>query len=245
MGPEYAWVHATGPLLAYMAACNGPCDQFEPEGKVWFKIYETGLINGGGFDKWGNRVDLASSLGWDQFEFGKTGWSLTIPKNLKPGNYLIRHEIIMIEIMPPQFYPECAQLTVTGDGDKLPGEEYLVSFPGGYSMDGKSPRLFLFGLQGKMLIISPEPGLAVSGDLYSPKGHATFVSLTPCGRQCSCTKFRRTTPFRAHQFGPGRINSVSAERSSRCLVLRALVQEALSRTNMSRPCHPLRLYPTL
>lgn len=131
MGPEYSWVHATGPLLAYMANCNGPCDQFDPEGKkVWFKIYESGLKEGG-------KIDVGSSLGWDQFQFANKGWSIRIPKNLKPGNYLIRHEIIMIELMPPQFYPECAQLTVTGDGDKLPGEDYLVSFPGAYSLDGK------------------------------------------------------------------------------------------------------------
>jgi len=147
-------------MLAYMANCNGPCDEFDPEGKnVWFKIYETGLKNGGQEDPWGNIVDVASSEGWDQFYFANHGWSITIPKNLKPGNYLIRHEIIMIELMPPQFYPECAQLTVSGDGDKLPGEEYLVSFPGAYSLD--------------------EPGLAISGDLYSSKGHSTYNYTIP------------------------------------------------------------------
>jgi hypothetical protein len=136
-GPEYSWVHSTGPLLAYMAACNGPCDQFNPEGKkVWFKIYESGLKNGGQLNEWGQRIDVASSEGWDQIYFANQGWSITIPKNLKPGNYLIRHEIIMIELMPPQFYPECAHLTVTGDGNELPGEEYLVSFPGAYSLEG-------------------------------------------------------------------------------------------------------------
>ncbi|KAM7188799.1 Glycoside hydrolase [Naviculisporaceae sp. PSN 640] len=159
MGPEYSWVHATGPLLVYMANCNGPCDQFNPEGKkVWFKIYESGLKNGGELNKWGSRIDVASGDGWDQFQINK-GWNVTIPKDLKPGNYLIRHEVIMIELMPPQFYPECAQLTVTGDGDKVPGEGYLVSFPGAYSMD--------------------EPGLAISGDLYSPKGHSTYNYTIP------------------------------------------------------------------
>jgi hypothetical protein len=160
MGPEYSWVHSTGPLLAYMAACNGPCDQFNPEGeKVWFKIYESGLKNGGELNEWGQRIDVASSQGWDQMTFANQGWSITIPKNLKPGNYLIRHEIIMIELMPPQLYPECAHLTVTGDGNELPGEEYLVSFPGAYSLE--------------------DPGLAISGDLYSPKGHSTYNYTIP------------------------------------------------------------------
>ena len=109
---------------------------------MWFKIYESGLKNGGQQTEWGSRIDLASSAGWDQFQFANNGWSITIPKNLKPGNYLIRHGIIMIELMPPQFYPECAHLTVSGDGDKLPAEEYLVSFPGAYSLDGTFPLLF-------------------------------------------------------------------------------------------------------
>ena len=178
MGPEYSWVHSTGPLLAYMANCNGPCDQFDPEGKrVWFKIYELGLKKGGQQTEWGSRIDLASSAGWDQFQFANTGWSITIPKNLKPGNYLIRHEIIMIELMPPQFYPECAHLTVSGEGDKLPAEEFLVSFPGAYSLEGMLPRLFQSKQRNKMLTIPPDPGLAVSGDLYSQKGHSTYVCL--------------------------------------------------------------------
>jgi hypothetical protein len=159
-GPEYSWVHSTGPLLVYMAACNGPCDQFNPEGKkVWFKVYESGLKNGGKVNEWGQKIDVASGEGWDQIRFANNGWSITIPKNLKPGNYLIRHEIIMIELMPPQFYPECANLEVTGDGTELPGEEYLVSFPGAYSLE--------------------DPGLALSGDLYSQKGHSTYNYTIP------------------------------------------------------------------
>ncbi|KAK4243157.1 glycoside hydrolase [Corynascus novoguineensis] len=145
VGPEYSWVHATGPLIAYMADCNGPCDKFDAEGKE--------------VDQWGSRTDVGSAWGWDQYTLTRTGWGVRIPKNLKPGNYLIRHEIIMIELMPPQFYPECAQLTVIGDGDKVPGEEYLVAFPGAYSMD--------------------EPGLAISGDLYSQRGHFTFNYTIP------------------------------------------------------------------
>lgn len=37
---------------------------------------------------------------------------------------------------PPQIYPECAQLAVTGDGTETPGGEYLVSFPGAYEDSG-------------------------------------------------------------------------------------------------------------
>ena len=141
-GPEYPWVHALGPLFAYMAACNGPCNHFDPGNKrVWFKIYESAFHDG--FDYYGendpqHQRGLGSGSAWDQSRFPNEGWSVQIPKNLKPGNYLIRHEIIMIELFPPQHYPECAQLTVTGRGNQLPGDEYLVSFPGAYSYDGKN-----------------------------------------------------------------------------------------------------------
>ncbi|KAI9158268.1 Cellulose-growth-specific protein [Paramyrothecium foliicola] len=160
-GPEYPWVHALGPLLAYMAPCNGPCEDFDPaDGKVWFKVYESGFH--GGTDYFGDveyKRDIASGHAWAQSTLPNKGWSLRIPKNLKPGNYLIRHEIIMIELFPPQHYPNCAQLTVTGNGDRLPSEDFLVSFPGAYSYD--------------------EPGLAIAGEVYSPIGHSTYNYTIP------------------------------------------------------------------
>lgn len=122
-----------------MAACNGPCESFQPENeKVWFKIYESGFTNGtyqigDQYVPW----DIAFGAGWKQHSYTNNGWSVKIPENLRPGNYLIRHEVIMIELFPPQHYPECAHLTVTGDGDDFPDDDYLVSFPGAYSYDGE------------------------------------------------------------------------------------------------------------
>ncbi|GAB1316047.1 Auxiliary Activity family 9 catalytic domain-containing protein [Madurella fahalii] len=161
-GPTYTWVHAAGPLLAYMAACNGPCDKFQPEGeKVWFKIYETALVPEE------ERVGMAisSSLAWHQYKMilqdGR--WDLTTPRNLKAGNYLLRHEIIMIGSSEPvQMYPHCAQLTVTGGGDRLPpvGSDYLVAFPGAYS--------------------EKDTGIAIAKDIYHVAvGHVTYNYTIP------------------------------------------------------------------
>lgn len=144
----YSWPHGLGPLMVYLAPCNGPCEDFNPTGDdvVWFKINENGFHPEDIPLYPMNPPNIGVSSAWDQSPWllgddrdpVRTYWSVKIPENLKPGNYLIRHEIIMIELMPPQFYPECAQITVSGKGDKLPGEEYLVSFPGAYSMDGES-----------------------------------------------------------------------------------------------------------
>ncbi|KAK4166986.1 cellulose-growth-specific protein [Cladorrhinum sp. PSN259] len=160
---KYKWVHDIGPLLAYMAACNGPCEALDPtDKKVWFKIYETGLK-----PEAERRLDWPITYGdnWVQADtvWRRGTWDLTIPRNLKPGNYLLRHEIIMLgSAIPIQMYPHCVQLTVTGDGDQVPemGSEYLVQFPGAYSDD--------------------DPGIAIANRFYyGDGGHATFNYTIP------------------------------------------------------------------
>jgi hypothetical protein len=128
-----------------MAACPGDtCEGFDGKGAVWFKIAQVGLQP--------EAQDLRGP--WWQGPYMLSGsrvppgWTLTIPKNLKAGNYLIRHEVIMTASHPAQVYPECAQLTVTGNGTKVPNVEDLVSFPGAYSATGMqiSPRSLYFRL---------------------------------------------------------------------------------------------------
>jgi cellulase len=109
-----------------MAPCHGPCDKINATEVHWFKIEERGLYNGTFVD---------GVWGMTALHKGEP-WTLEIPKTLKPGNYLIRHELIVIHSLPIQYYMECAQLTVTGHGRSLPGPEYLVKFPGAYNMSG-------------------------------------------------------------------------------------------------------------
>ena len=63
--------------------------------------------------------------------------SATVPNNLAPGNYLIRHEIIALHLAEKvggaEFYPSCTQVKVGGSGNGTPKSSELVSFPGGYS----------------------------------------------------------------------------------------------------------------
>lgn len=144
--------------MAYMADCGGDCSLADPADLKWFKIAEEGLRPG---------HVLSDSAGWFQGDLvgkagkAKPGWTVTIPKTLKPGNYMIRHEILMLELMPPQFYPDCAQLMVEGDGDAMPDEEYLVKFPGAYKMT--------------------DPGISVAGSFYYPEAHNTTVSPNAAG----------------------------------------------------------------
>lgn len=65
--------------------------------------------------------------------------TVTLPSNIAPGNYLIRHEILGLHLSTSkggaEFYPACAQLKVGGSGTGTPKQSELVSFPGGYSDD--------------------------------------------------------------------------------------------------------------
>ncbi|KAI0358668.1 glycoside hydrolase family 61 protein [Trametes cingulata] len=120
------WPHAIGPVMVYMANCNGACTTATPSSLNWFKIDQAGLISG----------SLANGQ-WAQGELiaNNNSWTTTIPSSLKPGEYFIRHELLAIHTSnQPQFYPECAQLKVTGSGSAQPSGSYLVKFPGAYKM---------------------------------------------------------------------------------------------------------------
>ena len=45
-----------------------------------------------------------------------------------------------------QFYPECAQIQITGGGNQAPTPAELVTFPGGYSNTGAPLALVFRGL---------------------------------------------------------------------------------------------------
>ncbi|KAF1973628.1 glycoside hydrolase family 61 protein-like protein [Bimuria novae-zelandiae CBS 107.79] len=125
------WVHTVGPMIAWMARCpNDDCHSFDSSIADWFKIGERGLQDG--------TIELGN---WFQKTFSNWDgepslWSETVPKGLKKGKYLVRHEIISLHSAnKPQFYPECAHLNVGGEGTEEPGTEYLVKIPGVWNMD--------------------------------------------------------------------------------------------------------------
>ena len=66
-------------------------------------------------------------------------YSTNLPKNLAPGQYLIRHEIIALHLATQkggaEFYPSCQQINVGGSGTGGPTEDELLRFPGSYSDD--------------------------------------------------------------------------------------------------------------
>ncbi|KAK3372335.1 glycoside hydrolase [Podospora didyma] len=115
------WTHAQGPVMVWMFKCSGAFASCKGDEKGWFKIDQMGM--------WGTQLN---SENWGTAIVLKNlKWSSVIPKNLAPGNYLIRHELLALhQANTPQFYPECAQLVVTGSGSATPPADFLYSIPG-------------------------------------------------------------------------------------------------------------------
>jgi len=84
------WVHTVGPLVAWMADCGGDCTNFDAANADWFKIGEKGLLEGTILEgMWFQRA----FVNWDG---GPSLWSENVPASLRPGKYLVRHEIISL-----------------------------------------------------------------------------------------------------------------------------------------------------
>ncbi|KAG0645343.1 Cellulose-growth-specific [Hyphodiscus hymeniophilus] len=147
------WPHTIGPMVVWMAKCAGSCLTYQPTGNVWFKIDQAGLESG----------TLASGLwGSGQMVNQNSTWTSTIPKTLAPGNYLIRHETIALHTSnAPQWYPECAQLVVTGSGTGVPGASYLAAIPGVYSMSNPEVNINVYSSANADVTTYTIPGPAV------------------------------------------------------------------------------------
>lgn len=105
-----------GPVLDYLAACGeSGCESVDKTDLKFFKIDEGGLIDG------------SSAPGFyaaDELLANGKGWLVQIPKNIKAGFYVLRHEIIALhsshEQNGAQNYPQCINLEVTGSGTEEP-----------------------------------------------------------------------------------------------------------------------------
>jgi len=106
-----------GPCLVYMAKSE------TGSGAVWFKIFEDGYNT--------------SSKTWcvDRMRTNGGKFSVRIPTDITPGNYLIRSELIALhegdQLYGAQPYVHCAEITVAGSGTSNPTN--LVSIPGVYT----------------------------------------------------------------------------------------------------------------
>jgi len=172
------WPHPYGPMLTYLAQCPGTtCTGVNANTLKWFKIDQSGLISGTVYDGYwgsGKMIDQNSS------------WTTTIPATVPSGNYLIRFETIALHSLPAQFYPECAQITITGGGSLAPTAAQLVSFPGAYSNSDPGLTIDIYSNAAQTETTYPIPG----PPLY---GSASTGPTTPVGTTTTPTTTAKTT----------------------------------------------------
>ncbi|KAI1341866.1 glycosyl hydrolase family 61-domain-containing protein [Xylariaceae sp. FL0016] len=102
-----------GPVLDYLANCNGPCETVDKAKLKFFKIGEAGWL------------DKASDL-WaaNMLTNNNNSWLVRIPEDIAPGNYVLRHEIIALHAAGnsngAQAYPFCYNLAIDSKGTAIP-----------------------------------------------------------------------------------------------------------------------------
>lgn len=104
-----------GPVITYMANCNGDCADVDKTTLEFFKIDQGGLIS-----------DTTEPGTWatDNLIANNNSRTVTIPSDIADGNYVLRHEIIALhsaeEKNGAQNYPQCINLKVSGGGSATP-----------------------------------------------------------------------------------------------------------------------------
>ncbi|KAK6517426.1 hypothetical protein TWF281_004083 [Arthrobotrys megalospora] len=141
-------INHIGPILTYLADCGGNCASAIGSQLSWFKIDEAGY-NG---RLWATEVLQKQ---------GKT-YTIQLPKNIKDGQYLLRHEMIGFknsfkdQVLPvTQLYPNCANIQITGGTGKVTPQAVPLQ---GYYQEG-APGLPVVDVQRGLNYPFPGPPL--------------------------------------------------------------------------------------
>lgn len=112
-----------GPVIEYLANCNGPCETVDKTTLRWFKISHVGLIDKSRTNGyWATDVLIDNGF----------NWNVVIPTGIATGNYVLRHEIIGLHAAGQsngaQNYPQCINLAIKGTGTAAPAGVAATSF---------------------------------------------------------------------------------------------------------------------
>ncbi|KAF2793710.1 lytic polysaccharide monooxygenase [Melanomma pulvis-pyrius CBS 109.77] len=99
-----------GPILDYLAPCNGDCTTVDKTKLLFTKFAEGAWKSGDNPGTWVT----------DDLVKNNISWTTTLPANLAPGNYVWRHEIIALHAAGSangaQAYPQCVNFKIEGAG---------------------------------------------------------------------------------------------------------------------------------
>lgn len=148
-----------GPVIDYIASCNGPCSKVNPLDLKFVKIAQRGWIN--------NSTYAEGFWATNQLIANNGTWPIKVPSELKAGEYIIRHELLALHVAlnaigkGPYYkdggesYPQCISIKVGGTGTK--------------SITG--------GISAESLYRGDEPGLAIN--IHTSPNHQDYIIPGP------------------------------------------------------------------
>ncbi|KAH8770052.1 glycoside hydrolase family 61 protein [Diaporthe sp. PMI_573] len=191
-----------GPVITYLANCNGTCETVDKTALKFFKINGAGLVSGYNPGYWADDVLISNGA----------SWLVNIPKDIAPGNYVLRHEIIALhgahEDNAAQAYPQCFNLEISGTGTSQPSgvngtELYRATDPG-----------ILFNLYTKFTTY-PVPGpTLIPGAVSSVPQFKSSVTVTSTATTPGQTSVVPTAPTTSTLLPTTNLSSTSAGNTS-------------------------------
>ena len=115
----------SGPVLDYLAPCpNNNCTTITDKTQLSFaKLDQLGLVS---------TTPAPGDWGENRLVNQNNSWTVTIPSSIKPGAYVLRHEIIALHGARSdngaQNYPQCVNLLVSGSGTKTVSGKSATAF---------------------------------------------------------------------------------------------------------------------
>lgn len=146
-----------GPVLDYIARCPGDsCENVDKTKLEFVKIGEEGLVNGEPLPgKWASDDLIANNNSCMLSSFSRfmilltvhSLGSVTIPKSLAAGSYVLRHEIIALHSASStngaQNYPQCINLNITSSGSGTSDLSSSGAIPATQFYKAKDPGLLI------------------------------------------------------------------------------------------------------
>ncbi|KAJ7240389.1 glycosyl hydrolase family 61-domain-containing protein [Mycena haematopus] len=217
------WPHNIGPMLTYMTPCpDTDCSTFNSSNAKWFKIAQVGRIPGDSQGTW-----------FQNFMYTTDGVpaNVTLPANIAPGPYLIRHEIIALHLADQpggaEFYPSCSQIRIGGSGTGVPTDDDLVTLPGAYS--DTDPGI----LVPDVFNVDPVPPYTFPGPAI-----AAFVTASSGSGSGSPSGSRSSSPSAT---APASSSPTSSPNGKTCKLKRAPTSTVSKRAEVARPRHLSRI----
>lgn len=161
-----------GPVITYMANCNGNCSDVDKTTLEFFKIDAGGLIDDS---------TVPGTWATDQLIEDSYSRTVTIPSDIAAGDYVLRHEIIALhgaeDLDGAQNYPQCINLKVTGSGTAKPGGTLGTAL-----YKNTDPGIYLDIWNSLSTYVIPGP------TLYTAGSTATATSASAASTATSSTK---------------------------------------------------------